>query len=70
MLDKLGVRPENCLMVGNDVQEDMLPARELGMEVFLLTPCLIDREDGDRSRIPQGGFPELKDFLLKVLKNR
>jgi FMN phosphatase YigB (HAD superfamily) len=70
VLDKLGVRPENCLMVGNDVQEDMLPARELGMEVFLLTPCLIDREDGDRSRIPQGGFPELKDFLLKVLKNR
>ena len=67
VLDKLGVSAENCLMVGNDVQEDMLPAREVGMEVFLLTPCLINKKGTDLSSFPRGGFPELKEFLLQVL---
>ena len=37
----LGVKPEECLMVGNDATEDMA-AREVGMDVFLLTDCLIN----------------------------
>lgn len=39
---RLGLAPEACLMVGNDVEEDMV-ARELGMRVFLLTDCLRNR---------------------------
>ena len=35
ILDQMGILPEDCLMVGNDVSEDMI-ARELGMQVFLL----------------------------------
>ena len=67
LLKKLGKRPESCLMVGNDVQEDMLPAREAGMEVFLLTPCLISRGETEIERFSHGGFAELKEFLLKNL---
>ena len=67
VLEKLGKRPENCLMVGNDVGEDMLPAREAGMEVFLLTPCLINKCRAELDRFPHGGFGELKEFLLKRL---
>lgn len=37
---RLGVSPEECLMVGNDVTEDMI-AGSIGMQVFLLTDCLI-----------------------------
>lgn len=60
--DKLGVTPEECLMVGNDVQEDMV-ARELGMRVFLLTPCMINKQGSDISQYPHGGFPDLLRFL-------
>ena len=67
VLQKLGKTPEQCLMVGNDVQEDMLPAREVGMEVFLLTDCLINKPGADIGQFPHGGFDALKEFLLKHL---
>lgn len=62
VLDKLGVRPEECLMVGNDVGEDMV-AQELGMQVFLLTDCVINRESADISCWPNGDFDALETFL-------
>lgn len=63
ILDRLGLRPEECLMVGNDVGEDMI-ARELGMSVFLITACLINKEGKDISAYPHGSFRELTDFVL------
>lgn len=62
VLAALGAQPEECIMVGNDVQEDMV-AESLGMGVFLLTNCLIDRAQTDISRYPHGGFDELSAFL-------
>lgn len=56
--EKIGLSPEECLMVGNDVDEDM-SAREAGMEVFLLTDLLINREGKDISIYQSGGFDEL-----------
>lgn len=67
LLDKLGLDPARCLMVGNDVGEDMLPALQAGMEVFLLTPCLIRRGVTELGQFPQGGFEALTEFLLKKL---
>ena len=66
LLEKLALEPENCLMVGNDLDEDIRPALSLGMKAFLLTPCLIDR-GGPEVAVPRGGFAELKEFLLKNL---
>lgn len=62
ILAKQGLQPENCLMVGNDVGEDMV-TRKLGMEVFLLTDCLINKANADIDTYPHGGFPELQAFL-------
>ncbi len=62
IVEKLGVEPEECLMVGNDVTEDMV-AEELGMNVFLLTDCLINKENKDISVYPSGSFPALLDFV-------
>ena len=39
-------------MVGNDVTEDMV-AEKLGMKVFLLTDCIINKEEKDISDYPQ-----------------
>ena len=62
ILKTIGCAPEECLMVGNDVGEDMV-AERLGMNVFLLTDCLINKRDEDISRWPHGGFAELKAYL-------
>ena len=63
ILAALGARPEECLMVGNDVDEDMVAASSIGMQVFLLPQCLINKHDVDISVYPQGGFAELLAFL-------
>ncbi len=59
---QLGLQPQECLMVGNDVDDDM-PAAKTGMKVFLLTNDLINRSNTDISLFPHGGFDELSDFL-------
>ncbi|MGI6020236.1 MAG: HAD family hydrolase [Lachnospiraceae bacterium] len=65
ILDRLGISGDRCAMVGNDVQEDM-PAEALGMKVFLLTDCIINRDGTDISRYPNGGFPELMDWIRQL----
>ena len=65
VLARLNVKPEECLMVGNDVKEDMV-ARTLDMRVFLLTDCLINRNGDDISQYPHGSFPELLAYLRSL----
>lgn len=65
IMDKLNLQPENCLMVGNDVSEDMV-AEKLGMQVFLLTDCIINKENRDISKYPHGGFPELLALIRSL----
>lgn len=62
ILEKLGVSPDECLMVGNDVQEDMM-VRDLGMSVFLLTPCLINRQNADITQYPHGDYDALLEYI-------
>lgn len=62
ILEQLGVSAEECLMVGNDADEDMI-AEKLGMKVFLLTDCLINKYGKDLSAYPQGSFDELLAYI-------
>ena len=62
ILDTLGLAPQECVMVGNDAAEDGA-AEKLGMQVFYLTPCLINKQGRELSGKPQGGFGELMDFI-------
>lgn len=64
IINKLGVKPEECLMVGNDVSDDMV-AERLGMKVFLLTDCLINKTDTDVSDFPNGSFDDLIEFISR-----
>jgi len=66
ILEKIGVEPKECMMVGNDVTEDMM-TKDLGMQVFLLTGSLINKENKDISEYPNGDFDELLDFIGKHL---
>ncbi len=62
---RLGVPPEDCLMVGNDVGDDT-PAQSVGMRVFLLTDDLINKKNADITVYPHGGFAELMDYIERV----
>lgn len=65
ILREIGVKGEECLMVGNDVNEDMVAAN-LGMRVFLLTDCMINRDDKDIFIYPHGSFEELTEFIKNL----
>ncbi len=69
ILQKFQIPADQCLMVGNDATEDMV-AEQLGMKVFLLTDCLINKHGLDISRYPQGDFEALyryADSLPKLI---
>lgn len=62
LLQRMNVTAQECLMVGNDVSEDMI-AQSLGMKVFLMTEWLINPKHEDISRYPNGGFEELMEYI-------
>ena len=63
ILASLSLAPEDCLMVGNDVEEDIIPAASLGMSTFLVTDWLINKKGRDFTRYPHGDFDALIGFL-------
>ena len=62
IMHNIGAQPHECAMVGNDVAEDMI-AKDLGMQVFLLTDDLINKENADISVYPNGSFEQLKSWI-------
>lgn len=65
ILKTIGCPADECLMVGNDVTEDMV-AKTLGMKVFLLTDCLVNRQNLDISEYPSGSFDELTEYIAQL----
>ena len=62
-----GIHPEESLMIGNDVDEDMISSR-LGFDTFLVTDCLINRSDKSLSLFRHGDFEDLFDFIQDSYK--
>ena len=50
-------------MIGNDVDEDIIASTSVGFNAFLLTDCIINKQDKDISQYPHGGFHELAAYL-------
>ena len=65
ILGKIALDGSQCLMVGNDVGEDMI-AGTLGMKTFLLTDCLINKTAEDITQYPNGSFPELLHYIRSL----
>ena len=62
----MGAAPEECLMIGNDTLDDMI-AESLGMKVFLLTDCLVNRQNKDVNAYPHGDVSRLMEYLDEML---
>ena len=66
ILARIGIKPEEALMVGNDVSDDMV-AEKLGMKVFLLTDCLINLKGEDISVYPNGSLDDLMKYIKSLV---
>ena len=66
LCERLELDPADCLMVGNDASEDT-PALSIGMQVFLITDCLLNPNNADISNIPHGDFDKAVSYILSLL---
>lgn len=64
ILNKINCDPQECLMVGNDVSEDMV-AKELGMDVFLLTRDLINKNNENINNYHNGNYDDLIKYVYE-----
>ncbi len=60
--ERIGIAPEECLMVGNDVTEDMMGASKAGLSCFLVTDHIIESDKFEWGG-PSGDFEELLKYL-------
>lgn len=62
ILAQFGLDPARCLMIGNDVQEDMEAAAAAGIPSYLVSDFLINRKNSPVT-CPCGSFREMLDYL-------
>lgn len=65
ILEAINEKPENIIMVGNDVDEDLI-SKELGFEVALITDCLLNRHNKELKADFVG---TMKEFIEEVRTN-
>lgn len=65
LMKTLDKDPEDCLMVGNDVHEDMC-AKEVGMDVFLVEECVLNQFDEDTSEIKKGNWNVFREYVSNL----
>ncbi|WAH36568.1 HAD family hydrolase [Alicyclobacillus dauci] len=63
--EKVGAAPSECMMFGNDVQEDGA-AGYVGMHTFLVTDYVIDRNLGTFDFDQQGTLSEVLDYVKSL----
>ncbi len=65
LADKMGVKPSECLMVGNDVRDDM-SARFAGLNVYLVPRNLLNPYGEDTSVFRQGSLLGVADYVNEL----
>ena len=63
ILQKINRSPAECMMIGNDVQEDLIAAN-LGMKTFLIEDNIINRENKEPAPDYRGSYRDLLDFVM------
>lgn len=62
VLDIIGRRPDQCMMVGNDVQEDLI-AQKLGVKTFLIRNHMIHRTQDPIDCTYTGVYEDFHNFV-------
>ena len=66
VLEKTGYKPDEVIMVGNDVREDMI-VNKLGIDSYLITDCLLNLDNEDINKYKHGNFEEVMNLVLNRL---
>lgn len=66
LIERFDINPKNTIMVGNDAQEDLV-VKELGIETYLVTDHLIDRNDGKYITDHQGTMSDFLEYLNQFI---
>lgn len=67
VLKTINKTPEECMMIGNDVKEDMCVV-DLNIKTYLLTENLINPDSLDLTNLPQGNFEDLYSYINNLPK--
>ena len=62
MLDTLGVHADRCLMIGNNIAEDMI-AEKIGIRTYLVRDYLENPEKADPDAYAGGSYRDLAEML-------
>jgi len=65
ILQKTGKKPEECIMVGNDVFDD-LSAGKLGIKTFLVTDCLVNQYELPNTADDTGTFDDFYNYVQSL----
>jgi FMN phosphatase YigB (HAD superfamily) len=65
ILQDIGKKPEECMMVGNDVQEDII-AGKLGLKTFLIKDCILHRTDDEIAADYEGDYESFFEFVKEL----
>lgn len=63
--ERIGVEPSDCLMIGNDENEDMFSASSTGMDCYLVTDSMIECPEHPWNG-KRGTFAELIEYLKSL----
>ena len=62
IMEKCALRPEECIMFGNDMDEDARAAAGAGIQTFLVKDCLINKHGLEHSG-PSGSLADAIEFV-------
>ena len=68
LLEKLGRQTSECVMIGNSVPEDILSAKSLGIESFLVTEFMENPDNEDISQLRSGTIEEAAEFAISRVR--
>jgi len=62
ILENIKKQPSNCMMVGNDIEEDMI-AKEVGMKTYLIEDHMIGTGKENKNIDYKGNYEDFYDFV-------
>ncbi len=66
IMDRFEATAENTVMIGNDVNEDILPCKKLDVDTFLVLDGLINVQNHDTKDLRKGYYKDLIEYLKSL----
>ncbi len=65
ILARFDLNPERCIMIGNDVREDYLASKEVGISSFIVTDYIINRKN-EQFDCPNGTYADMIEYIKNL----